>query len=144
MLDHIKTTVLRELDADRGNMIDAEIDEQQARVYPIHYESDMTAVYRPSTPRPFRYSELKLTNEQGDEIQDQTALLNLPMRVPGARLRPRILNAAGISPYALEDSGSVNCCVYQLSRHLDIPEEQVQAEMEALWQRRNPRRQASS
>jgi hypothetical protein len=98
MLDHIKTTVLRELDADRGNMIEVEIDDKQAQVYPIHYESDMTAVYRPSTPRPFRYSELKLTDAQGDEIQDQTAMLNLPMRVPGGKLRPRILNAAGISP----------------------------------------------
>jgi hypothetical protein len=65
-------------------------------------------------------------------------MLNLPMRVPGAKLRPRLLNAAGISPYALEDSGSVHCAVYQLSRHLEIPEEQVQAEMEALWQRRHP------
>jgi hypothetical protein len=137
MLDLIKSTVLREVDADRGNMTEVEIDDQQAPVYPLHYESDMTAVYRPSTPRPFRYSELKLTNADGNEIQDQTAMLNLPMRVPGGKLRPRILNAAGISPYALEDSGSVNCCVYQLSRHLDIPEEQVQAEMEALWQRRH-------
>ena len=31
MLDLIKTTVLRELDADRGNMIDVEIGDQQAQ-----------------------------------------------------------------------------------------------------------------
>ena len=66
-------------------------------------------MYRPSTPRPFRYSELKLSDAQGDEIQDQTAMLNLPMRATGARPRPHIINAAGISPCALEDSDSLNC-----------------------------------
>ena len=137
MLEAIQTTVLRELDA-TGSTIEAEIDGQEAQVYPIHYESDMTAVYRPGTPRPMRYSQLKLTDGQGDEIQDQTALLNLPMRASGTRPRPHILRAADISPYSLEDSGSTNCCVYALSRHLELPEEQVQADMEALFQKHHP------
>ncbi len=86
MLDHIRTTVLKELDA--GNMMDVEIDGQQAQAYPLHYESDLTAVYRPSTPRPFHYSGLKLTDAQGDEIQDQTVMLNLPMRASGGQAPP--------------------------------------------------------
>ena len=129
LLETIKTTLLQGLDADRGSMIEVVIDGEPTEVYPIHYESDLSAVYSPSTPRPFRVSELKLTDAQGDEIQDLTAMLNLPMRATGVRARPNILNAAGISPYALEDSGSVNCAVYQLSRHLEMPEEQVSAEL---------------
>ena len=88
-----------------------------------------------------RYSQLQLTDGQGNEIQDQTALLNLPMRGDGVRPRPHIINAAGISPYSLEDSGNVNCAVYQLSKHLEIPEETIQADMEALFRKHHPEEQ---
>ena len=54
LLETIKITVLQELDADRGSMIEVEIHGEPTEVYPIHYESDLSAVYSPSTPRPFR------------------------------------------------------------------------------------------
>lgn len=136
ILEAIKTTVLKELDA-TGETVQVEIDGQEAQVYPIHYESDMTAVFRPTTPRPMRYSQLKLTDGKGDEIE-------VPMRAAGTRPRPHILRAADISPYSLEDSGSVNCAVYALSRHLEIPEEEVQADMEALFRKHTQKSETSS
>ena len=53
------------------------------------------------------------------------------------RARPNIINAAGILPYALADP-PCNCAVYQLSRYLELQMEQVQSEMEELWQRLHP------
>ena len=139
-LEEIKRTVLRELDADpqserqAGNY--AEI-EGLGKVYPLHYESDVTFVYRPQTPRPFKYSELTLTDGAGKELDDQQALLNLPMRA-APRARPNIINAAGIVPWAYEEPPGVNCAVWQLSKHLELPLEEVRAEMGSLFQSLHP------
>ena len=102
-LEEIKRTVLHELDADPGQDAGnyANIGDL-GKVYPLHYESDVTFVYRPETPRPFKYSELTLTDGAGEELDEQKALLNLPMKA-APRARPNIINAAGIVPWAFEE-----------------------------------------
>ena len=113
-LEEIKRTVLHELDADpqserqAGNHANIE---GLGKVYPLHYESDVTFVYRPETPRPFKYSELTLTDAAGEALDEQKALLNLPMRA-APRARPNIINAAGIVPWAYEEPPGVNCAVW--------------------------------
>ena len=63
-LEEIKRTVLHELDADpqserqAGNHANIE---GLGKVYPLHYESDVTFVYRPETPRPFKYMKPRLS-----------------------------------------------------------------------------------
>ena len=56
-IEQIKRLVLKELDATKANDLSRLIP-GLGRVYPIHYESDMMAVYRIGTPREFKYSEL--------------------------------------------------------------------------------------
>ena len=77
-------------------------------------------MYRPETPRPFKYSELTLTDSAGKELDEQQALLNLPMKA-APRARPNIINAAGIVPWAFKEPPGVNCAVWQLSKHLELP-----------------------
>ena len=123
--------MLHELDADpqserqAGNYANIE---GLGKVYPLHYESDVTFVYRPETPRPFKYSELTLTDGAGNELDEQQALLNLPTRA-APRARPNIINAAGIVPWAYDEPP-----VWQLSKHLELPLGEVQAEMGSLFQ----------
>ena len=101
----------------------------------IHYESDTMVGYRPGTPRNFRYSELRLVDGAGKKIEDQRAMLNLPMQ--GAPARPNIINAAEISPHSLVETRH-NCAVYALAKHCDIPISTVKAEMESLFAELHP------
>ena len=105
------------------------------RVAIIHYESDMMAGYRPGTPRDFRYSELRLVDGAGKQLEDQKAVLNLPMR--GNPVRPNIINAVEISPYSLVETKH-NCAVYALAKHCEIPIETVLAKMKVLFAELHP------
>ena len=124
IIQRMKNDVLRLLD--KQQVYD---DPGLGRLHIIHYESDMMAGYRIGTPREFRYSELRLVDNAGKELENQKAMLNLPMR--GKPARPNIINAAEISPYSLEET-THNCAVYALARHCELPIEEVQADMEAL------------
>ena len=71
-------------------------------------------------------------DDEGHE--DQRAMLDLPMR---GLARPNVINAAGIVPWAFHET-DVNCAVYQLSKHLELPQETVQEEMEVLFAKHHP------
>ena len=105
------------------------------RLATIHYESDTMVGYRPGTPRYFRFSELRLVDSAGNKIENQRAMLNLPMQ--GRPARPNIINAAEIPPHSLVETRH-NCAVYALAKHCDIPISTVKAEMESLFAELHP------
>ena len=80
---------------------------------------------------------MTLTDGAGEELDEQKALLNLPMKA-APRARPNIINAAGIVPWAFEEPPGVNCAVWQLSKHLELTLEEVQADMQRLFQSLHP------
>ena len=130
MIARMKQDTLRQLQTQ--NFIDHP---ELGRVAVIHYESDMMAAYRPGTPREFRYSELRLVDGSGRQLEEQRAVLNLPMR--GHPVRPNIINAQEISPYSLVETPH-NCAVYALSKHCEIPLEKVQEEMKVFFSELHP------
>ena len=125
IIQRMKQDTLRTLQTQ--NVIDHP---ELGRVAVVHYESDVLAAYRPGTPREFRYSELRMVDGGGNQLENQRAVLNLPMR--GNPVRPNIINAREISPYSLVET-SHNCAVYALAKHCDIPIATVLAEMKALF-----------
>ncbi|MDA8583822.1 hypothetical protein N9L68_06295 [bacterium] len=58
---------------------------------------------------------------------NQEAFLDRPMRSP----RPSaLINIAGVVPWAFEEiRPPMNCAIYQLSKHLDLPYDDIQSEM---------------
>ena len=83
----------------------------------VHYESDVTTMYDPGTPREWKYVELRTTVDATGEVEQQ-AFLDQPMCCP----RPSaLINATGIIPEAFDElDPGVNCAIYQLSKHLGI------------------------
>ncbi len=69
------------------------------------------------------------------KLEDQKAMLNLPMR--GKPARPNVINAAEISCYSLVET-SHNCAVYALANHCEIALENVDAEMRRLFAEVHP------
>lgn len=63
---------------------------------------------------------------------EQEAFLDRPMRSPKPSA---LINIAGVVPWAFEElKPGVNCAVYQLSKHLDLPYEEIQSEMRVISQ----------
>ena len=97
----------------------------------VHFESDVTAYYNPETPREWRYSEMRTTIEDNG-YPNQEAFLDRPLRSP----KPSsLINVTGVVPDAFDElKPGVNCAIHQLSRHLDLPYEDIQAAMASISQ----------
>ena len=92
----------------------------------VHFESDVTAWYNPDTPREWRYSEMRTTIEDNG-YADQQAFSDRPMRSP----KPSsLINVTDVIPEAFHElKPGVNFAIYQLSKFLDLPYDDVEAAM---------------
>ena len=97
----------------------------------VHFESDVTAWYNPDTPREWRYSEMRTTIEDNG-YANQQPFLDRPMRSP----KPSsLINVTGVIPEAFHElKPGVNCAIYQLSKHLDLPYEDIESSMGPISQ----------
>ncbi|MDA8583355.1 hypothetical protein N9L68_03955 [bacterium] len=92
----------------------------------VHYESDVTTYHHPDTQRAWKYDELRTTVDASANV-NQEAFLDKPMRSP----RPSaLINITIVVPSAFEElKPGMNCAIDQLSKHLDLPYEEVKSEM---------------
>lgn len=122
VLTHIRQGILTDIERYRdgeGNFI-------------VHYDSDVTTMYDPGTPREWEYGELRTTVDATGDVQQQT-FLDQPMRSPKPSA---LINATGIIPEAYHqlDHG-VNCAIYQLSKHLGIEYATIEEDMRRRHER---------
>ena len=97
----------------------------------VHFESDVTTYYNPDTPRQWRYSEMRTTVAADGDVTQQ-AFLDVPMGRPKPSC---LINVNGVVPEAFEDlKPGVNCAIYQLHKHLNIPYEEIRSVMENISQ----------